>query len=111
MDVEELKKFASGRVWSGAQAKERGLVDALGGINDAIRIAAASAGVEDDYKVRYYPRKVPFFQELMTTLEENSEAKSMKSTLGELYPYYLHIKKLETYQGMQARMPFEMTIH
>ena len=47
----------------------------------------------------------------MTTLEENSEAKSMKATLGELYPYYLHIKKLETYQGMQARMPFEMTIH
>lgn len=111
MTVEDIKKVASGRVWSGEQAKTRGLVDVLGDFNDAVRIAADRAGVSDDYKVKYYPREKPFFQEIMTQLEENSEAKSLRSALGALYPYYLHAKKLQTYQGTQARMPFEMKIH
>jgi protease IV len=111
MQVDDIKKVASGRVWSGEQAKERGLVDVLGGFNDAVSIAAAKAGVSDDYKLKFYPREKPFFQEIMTQLEENSEAKSMKSTLGNLYPYYLQFRKLQSYQGMQARLPYEMKIH
>ena len=37
MNVEDLRKVASGRVWSGTQAKEKGLVDILGNFDDAIR--------------------------------------------------------------------------
>jgi protease IV len=109
--LEELKKVASGRVWSGDQAKSRGLVDVLGGFNDAVKIAAEKAGVADDYKIRYYPRQKPFFQEIMQQLEENSEARSMRATMGEFYPYYLQLKKVQSYQGMQARLPFEIQIH
>jgi len=108
---DEIKKVASGRVWSGTQARERGLVDILGGFDDAVKIAAEKAGVAEDYKVRFYPRKKPFFQELVEQLEENSEAKAVHSALGDFYPYYNQFQKVKTYQGTQARVPFEIQIH
>ncbi|MBZ0222373.1 MAG: signal peptide peptidase SppA [Dokdonella sp.] len=50
---EQVDQIAQGRVWSGAQAKERGLVDKLGGLTDAIAAAAARAKLGDTYQVRY----------------------------------------------------------
>jgi protease IV len=111
MSVEELKKVASGRVWTGTQAKERGLVDALGGLDDAISIAADAAGVEDDYKVKFYPRKQPFFQELMSQLEDNSKVNTLKKEIGIYYPIFQQWQHVQHYQGTQARMPFEFQIH
>jgi protease-4 len=111
MPLEELKKIASGRVWTGSQAKERGLVDILGTLDDAIRIAAESAGIDDDYKVKYYPRQKPFFEELMFQLEENSKTDRLKDELGVFYPLFQQWQRLRHYEGTQARMPFEFTIH
>jgi protease IV len=110
MDVEELRKVASGRVWTGTQAKDRGLVDVLGNFNDALNIAATKAGVANDYKVRYYPVQKSFFQEWLTEMEENSETKALQRELGEHYKTFEELKKLKGYQGIQARMPFELTI-
>jgi protease IV len=111
MSVEELKKIASGRVWTGTQAKERGLVDILGNMDDAIRIAAEAAGVGNDYKVKYYPRQKPFFEELMFQLEENSRTDRLKEELGVYYPLFQQWQRLQHFEGTQARMPFEFTIH
>lgn len=111
MSIDELKKVASGRVWTGAQAKERGLVDVLGGLDDAIAIAAAAAGVTDDHKVKYYPRKQPFFQELMSQLEDNAKVNTLKQEMGVYYPLYQQWQHVQHYQGTQARLPFEITIH
>lgn len=110
MAIEDLKKVASGRVWTGAQAKERGLVDVLGGLNDAITIAAASAGVADDYKVKFYPRQQPFFTELMSQLEENAKVNTLKQEMGVYYPLFQQWQHVQHYQGMQARLPFELII-
>lgn len=110
MAVEDLRKVASGRVWTGTQAKDRGLVDVLGNFEDALSIAAAKAGVMDDYKVRYYPVQKSFFQEWLSEMEENSETKALKRELGEHYKTYEELKKLKGYQGSQARMPFELII-
>ena len=110
VNKEEIKKVASGRVWTGAQAIDRNLVDVLGGFNDAVKIAAEKAGVSDDYKIRYYPKQKPFLENLMYQLEENSSAKA-KSELGEFQVWYDQFKKVKTYQGTQARMPFELQIH
>jgi len=111
MSVDELKKVASGRVWTGTQAKERGLVDVLGNFEDALAIAAEKCGVLEDYKVRYYPVQKSFFAEWISEMEENTEASAMKRELGEHYNTYEQLKKLKSYQGSQARMPFEITIH
>src|SRR3546814_1129699 len=64
LTVEQIDEVARGRVWSGAQAKERGLVDAFGGLRDAIDDAATRAelGEESDYRVRYIEKMATPFQ-------------------------------------------------
>jgi protease IV len=109
MPVADIKKVASGRVWTGAQAQANGLVDILGGYDDAIKIAADKAGVSD-YKVKLYPRKKTFIQQIMEGFEENTKASTLKNELGEYYPYYQYWQKLKTHNGVQARMPFEFQI-
>jgi protease IV len=109
--VDDIKKVASGRVWTGEQALEHKLVDVLGGLNDAVRIAAESAGVADDYKLKYYPATKTFFEELIQTFEEDARADKMKAELGEYYTWYQKIQELKQFQGAQARMPFLFEIH
>ncbi|MEO1655325.1 MAG: signal peptide peptidase SppA, partial [Bacteroidota bacterium] len=66
MSQEEIKAIASGRVWTGTQAKENGLVDELGGLEAAIALAAKEAELEeDDYRVRYYPAQKSFVDKLL----------------------------------------------
>ncbi len=66
--VEEIDEVARGRVWSGAQAKERGLVDELGGLKEALADAAARAelGAEDKYRVRYLEKPASPFEKFMS---------------------------------------------
>lgn len=111
MSVENIRKVASGRVWTGEQAKERGLVDFLGTFEDAVNIAAEAGKVKDDFKVRYYPLYKPtIFEQLINQFEDEAEVKSMKEQLGEHYYLYEQWKRVRSYQGIQARMPFEMNI-
>lgn len=111
MSVEELRNVASGRVWSGVEAQERGLVDVLGSFEDAVRIAAARADLaEDEYRLRFYPEQKSFIEQLMEKLDANVEAKAMQLQFGELYPYVKQLKELNKYQGIQARMPYDITI-
>ncbi len=108
MPVEELRKVASGRVWTGAQAKENGLVDVLGNFEDAVQIAAQKAGVEDDFKIRYYPKQKTFIEEWLSDAEDYTNTRILKGELGEQYPVYLQLKNLKNYQGSQMRLPFEL---
>lgn len=110
MTQDEIKQVASGRVWTGTQAKERKLVDVLGNYNDAIEIAAKAAGVGNDYKVRLYPRQKPFFEEFMEGIEENSRVSAIKEELGSNYIYYEYWQEVKTLNGVQARMPFDLNI-
>jgi len=110
MDIEALKKVASGRVWTGSQAKEIGLVDVLGSYDDAIKIAATKAGIEDDYMTIMYPELKSEFEEIMSKLVGETEARFMKANYGNITTYLDQIKKLENYNGIQARMPFDVEI-
>lgn len=108
---EAIQEVASGRVWTGQQALEHNLVDVLGGFDDAVRIAAEKAGIEDDYKIRFYPTPKNFLEELLENFEENARAKAMRTELGDIYPWYQQVKKVRQYRGAQARMPFELQFH
>jgi protease-4 len=110
MKVEDLKEIASGRVWTGEQAKGNGLADVLGGFDDAVRIAAGRANLGNDYKLLYYPRPRPFLEKLFGNYEDNAKADAMRTELGALYPYYQQWMKVKNYQGVQARMPLEFQI-
>ena len=110
MPVEKLRSVASGRVWSGTQAKEKGLVDVLGGFDDAVKIAAQKAGIEGDYKIRFYPKQKNFLAQWLQGLEEGTKVNMLKRELGEGYETWQQIKELQHYQGTQARMPFVLEV-
>lgn len=110
MSQEELKKFASGRVWSGIEAKERNLVDVHGGLEKAIEIAAARVGIEDDYRLKELPRRKTFFEEMFGGAGSQVKERAVQAELGQLYPVYKMYKKVENMQGIQTRMPYELTI-
>ena len=110
LPVDSLRAIAGGRVWTGQQGKAIGLVDQLGGLDEAIKLAAQTAKLkEGDYKLKYQPRKKEFFEQLMSSFNGDEEA-TIRAQLGELAPYVTYLKKLKTMNGVQARMPFEMNI-
>ena len=83
MTKEAIEKIAEGRVWTGETAKKLGLVDELGGIDKALDIAVAKAGIEG-YTVVSYPAKQDFFSSLLDTKPTNYvESQLLKSKLGE----------------------------
>lgn len=65
MDMETLKKYANGRVFTGLQAKEYGLIDSLGTFEDAIRITSKMAGIEGEPRIVREKKKFSFFEELL----------------------------------------------
>jgi protease-4 len=65
MTPEDVDQVARGRVWSGAQAKDRGLIDQTGTLREAIDAAARIAGLGSDYDVRYDERELSTFESLL----------------------------------------------
>lgn len=65
---EPIDKLAGGRVYTGRQALELGLVDKIGGLHDAVAFAAAAASLSDDHDVRVVPRPRNFMEMLMSDL-------------------------------------------
>lgn len=110
MHPDSVRKVASGRVWTGTQAKARGLVDVLGGLDTAIGIAAAKIKAGEDYRVVYYPESKPWFEDLMMTFTDQVQARILQTQLGDQYPLYQKIQKLKHYQGVQVRMPQDLVI-
>jgi len=109
LPIESVLAIASGRVWTGSQAKANGLVDELGGLDDAIKLAAKTAKLDnDDYKVKY-PRKKDFVEKLLSSMSDSEDTK-IQTQLGYLAPYVKYLQKLKTMEGVQARLPFEMEI-
>lgn len=117
MPVERLRRLASGRVWSGLEAKGNGLVDVLGSYEDALRIAAARAHLKaDDYRVQRLPtRKTQWLSGLLAAFGGDSDsdearARALKAELGPLYPAYAQYQQLMQMRGVQARLPYELDI-
>jgi protease-4 len=70
---EQIDENARGRVWTGAQAKEKGLVDAMGGLGDAVQDAAKRAALkEGKYSIEYLEKPLTPFEEFITNLSGNS---------------------------------------
>jgi protease-4 len=90
---------------------QRKLVDVVGDFEDALSIAAKSAGLSDDYKVRFYPQYTPsLFEQIVSQIDEE-ESNALKDEMGSYYHLYEYWKVVRSYQGTQARMPYELKIH
>lgn len=106
----EIDSIGQGRVWSGVDAKRIGLVDELGGINEAIKIAAEKAKL-DKYKVVELPKQKNILEELFKNIGGDAQTQLLKSELGENYSIYKHIKEMNTMKGIQARMPYDLIVY
>ena len=110
ISMEELDKIAQGRVWTGSTAKELGLVDELGGLDKALEIAIAKAGV-DAYTVMSYPKKEGFLESLMNTNPGNYiKGRMLNSKMSDMYRQFSIIENFEKIDRIQARVPFELNI-
>ena len=107
---DSVLNIASGRVWSGIQAKERGLVDVLGGLEDAIEIAAAKAGIEDDYRTVYYPAQKTLLEKILSELSKDVQTLYMQLKLGSAYTIYQYVEKVKPYEGVMVRLPYDINI-
>lgn len=111
MTKEKVNVIARGRVWTGRDALKIGLVDKLGGINDAIEYAAKKADIKDK-KVLYYPfKKEDKLSEILEQLEDEEEFEISSGQMPtELVQYYKQLKKIESMTGIQMRMPYEIVV-
>jgi len=111
MTFAQVDAIAQGRVWSGSEALKKGLVDKIGGLDDAIREAAA-LGKTKSYSTQNYPEYEKNFQDLLESLPfSNSKADFIKEEIGEEnYKIMEQIKRLQTQKGVQAMMPFEINV-
>ncbi|MGZ8552401.1 MAG: signal peptide peptidase SppA [Chitinophagaceae bacterium] len=110
-DTAYVDSIAQGRIWTGLRAKEIGLIDRFGGIEDAIKSAAAMAKLTD-YNVREYPEPKNIFEQIFGKSDPMSYSEKMKAELGaENYKIYLEMKRVkEMSNTVQARLPFQFFI-
>lgn len=109
MTRDQVHEIAQGRVWTGEKALQLGLVDGLGGMEQALTTAASLAGI-DEYWTKEYPVvKDPIKQFMETFMDDEEDIRSrmisreLGGEYGDLYDYY---RDMRSAQGVQARLPF-----
>lgn len=106
MKQDEIKAIAEGRVWTGLHAKQLGLVDQLGNLDDAIAVAKKRAKV-DECTILSYPAPESMFDNLFSQSSGESYANEyMKNTLGDFYGVIKSIKQIKSGFSMQAQLPY-----
>lgn len=110
----DLESIAEGRVWSGTRAKEIGLVDELGGLDQAIAKAAELSGLGKDYEVDLYPKE----QDPLLRLLEQFSGDVMSRWMGvesladlRAFTKGLSVLKKLPKSGVQMRMLYDLNIH
>ena len=111
MTVEKVDSIGQGRIWSGTEALNLGLIDTLGGLTDAIKLAASLAGLVD-YRITALPTlKNPLDQILEQLTGKSTPDVYMKQAMGEDYHYFDYLRKLREMKGVQARMEYELKVN
>lgn len=110
MSKEAVNEVGQGRVWTGADALQIGLVDRLGGINEAIQLAAEKANLSS-WQLTELPVHKNAWAEILFNFSESLKTKLLKEELGEHYDLYQQIKQAGALQGAVARIPYDITFH
>jgi len=110
MSFDEVNNIGQGRIWSGLQAIDLGLVDEIGGLKYAIESAKELAKI-DDYKIIEYPAIKEPFQELIETLQEDMSAMLFSDELDNLFSHYSTALNMVKSKEVQARLPFEIEMN
>jgi protease-4 len=115
MSPEEVHEIAQGRVWTGAMAKEVGLVDVLGGVEDAIALAASEAELED-YKIREYPAQKDPFNQFVGKMQGDASIQSQVklfsegTQFGKYVQYLTDLERWGSQHSVQMMMPYQIEV-
>lgn len=111
MTFAQVDAIAQGRVWTGSDAVKIGLIDKIGGLDDAIHEAAAIAKIKT-YSTQNYPEYEKNFNDFLANFPfAKSKESFIKEEIGtENYKLMQQLKQLQARKGVQALMPFEINI-
>jgi protease IV len=103
-----VDELGAGRVWSGAEAKQNGLIDEFGGLQTAIHKAAELAELEE-YRIMEYPTRKDFLTQI---LEDFGGVKDrmIQKELGSTYAYYKQLQNIEETTHILTRLPYDIKI-
>lgn len=112
LTIAQVDSIAQGRVWTGSEALKIGLVDKIGGLQDALKEAAALAKIKT-YSTQNFPEYEKDFADVLANFPfAKTKEDLIKEELGEENYFLLQqIKKVQLQKDIQARMPFEFEIH
>src|SRR6056297_3645242 len=110
MKKSEVDEIGQGRVWSGKDAKEIGLIDEFGGLDKSIELAAEAADLER-YRTVGLPKLKDPFEQLMKNFTGQAKMSIIKETLGQEYKYYRKLQEVSKMQGIQARIPYSVEVY
>ena len=108
---DQIDKIGGGRIWSGTRAKQIGLVDELGTLQDAVNFAAQKAKLKN-YGVTSFPKKISQFEQIFKNLDEDEiSARLIKNKIGaDNYKMFDQLTNPKLQEGVMMKMPFELKI-
>lgn len=109
LSQDSIKAIAEGRIYSGIDALSLGLVDELGGLNEAIAFAAQKANL-DSYSIKQYPATKTMMEQLTEAFSGSVQERFIKLQLGENYQIFEAIKKAQQTSYIQALMPYTIIV-
>lgn len=110
MNFESVDSIGQGRVWSGTSSMNLGLVDEIGGLNDAIKGAAELAKTET-YSIRELPVAEDPYTMLLKQMSGDVKMNILKKEIGETFGFYRELLEIRDLTGIQARLPYFIEIH
>lgn len=109
LPIQKVLNIAGGRVWSGSDALRIGLVDSLGNMNDALKLAAQKANLKD-YRIINLPEETATLEKILTGLSGKIKMQFLKAEYGEGYQYYQEFANIKSMKGIQTRLPVNLYI-
>ena len=110
-DISYIDSIGQGRIWSGERALQIGLVDRIGGVQDALDCAARIAKLKT-YRLKEYPEPENFLDMLLNDYKQSVKTKTIREDLGEQgMKWYEMMSEYKSMAGVpQARLPFEFSL-
>jgi len=111
LNFSQIDAIGQGRIWSGTDALEIGLIDKIGGLEDAIEIAKNMAGLGERYRIIELPEQEDPLVLLVKTLSGEVSQRAVKKDLGPYSDYYYSIQRIINSKGVLTRLPFDITVY
>jgi len=112
----KVQEIAQGRVWSGTAAKQLGLVDEIGGFEDAVAEAAKQAKLGDNWQLEEYPKRRSFEEQILArlsgvrVLQPAAKLDPLTAEVKKMQQELAAIKSMNDPQGIYVRLPFNLRI-